>query len=252
MPAVSDTKYLVQAGWNDVPHLSEAMKKQMSEDGLPHLISPRSTGNPSLGAGAIYPLERRRLEVEPFDIPAYWPRGYGFDVGWNRTAAIWGALDRSADILYLYTEHYESHALPTVHAESINARGKWIPGFIDPASRISNLKDGDRLLDEYLATGLNLTKAINAVDAGLLVVWKRMYTGRLKVFSSCQNWFAEHALYRRDKDGKIVKDFDHLMDATRYLCISGVPYMKVATPQDYGLSNDSASQNPGIHSPAGY
>jgi hypothetical protein len=31
-----------------------------------------------------------------------------------------------------------------------------------------------------------------------------------------QNWLSEFRIYRRDEKGKIVKQNDHLMDATRY------------------------------------
>ena len=47
-------------------------------------------------------------------------------------------------------------------------------------------------------------------------------TNKLKVFGSLVNWFAEFRLYRRDENGKIVKDNDHLMDDTRYLVMSGL------------------------------
>jgi hypothetical protein len=46
--------------------------------------------------------------------------------------------------------------------------------------------------------------------------------GRLFVFSSLQNWLSEFRIYRRDEKGKIVKQNDHLMDATRYLILSGL------------------------------
>ena len=49
--------------------------------------------------------------------------------------------------------------------------------------------------------------------------------GKLKVFSSCQPWLEEFRLYRRDDRGRIVKQNDHLLDATRYLCMSGVRRM---------------------------
>jgi hypothetical protein len=42
--------------------------------------------------------------------------------------------------------------------------------------------------------------------------------------------------YRRDKDGKVVKDRDHLMDAMRYLIMSGRNSMATkpqAIPDDY-------------------
>ena len=52
--------------------------------------------------------------VDPFELPLHWPRGYGLDVGWNRTAAIGGAHDRDTDVVYLWSEHYRGQAEPSV------------------------------------------------------------------------------------------------------------------------------------------
>ena len=51
----------------------------------------------------------------------------------------------------------------------------------------------------------------------------RMETGCFKVFKELNDWFEEFRLYHR-KDGKVVKEGDDLMAATRYahdaaLCI---------------------------------
>lgn len=46
-----------------------------------------------------------------------------------------------------------------------------------------------------------------------------MKTGRFKVFSTCGRFFEELRRYHR-KDGKIVKEFDDTMDATRYSALS--------------------------------
>lgn len=43
----------------------------------------------------------------------------------------------------------------------------------------------------------------------------QMETGKFKVFSSLLDWFEEFRLYHR-KDGKVVKEGDDLMSATRY------------------------------------
>ena len=40
--------------------------------------------------------------------------------------------------------------------------------------------------------------------------------------NSLQNWLSEFRIYRRDEKGRIVKQSDHLMDATRYLILSGL------------------------------
>ena len=217
MPHIGDGRYLVRCGWDDVPHLGTREKDELLAGTPPHLRDARSKGTPSLGAGAVYPVEESLITVAPFAVPDHWPRAYGLDVGWNRTAAIWGAWDREAACLYLTTEHYRAEALPAVHAAAIRARGAWIPGAVDPAARGRNTHDGRALMQDYLDLGLRLRPAANAVEAGILRLLDLLQTGRLKVFSTCRNWLAEWRLYRRDEQGRIVKAHDHLMDATRYL-----------------------------------
>ena len=222
MPEITASRYLVQCGWADIPHLTEKTKEELRSSTPPHLLDAVEFGNPSLGAGAIYPLALSEVLIDPIEIPPYWPRAYALDVGWNRTAALWGAWDRSVDVVYLYTEHYRGQAEPSIHATAIKARGDWIPGVIDPAARGRQQGDGQQLLHAYMSLGLNLTPAVNAVEAGIYAVWERLSTGRLKVFRTLMNFQAEYRLYRRDENGKIIKEFDHLMDAARYLIVSGL------------------------------
>ena len=221
MPEISQSKYLVNAGWEDIPHLDEQTKAELLAATPPHLRDARTKGEPSLGAGAIYPVELSEVLVDPFQIPAYWPRCYALDVGWNRTAALWAALDQSADRWYFYTEHYRGQAEPSIHATAIRARGEWIPGLIDPAARGRSQEDGKQLIVTYRDLGLEITESANALEAGIYDVWLRLSTGRIKVFSTLQNWQAEYRLYRRDEKGKIIEQFDHLMACMRYLILSG-------------------------------
>jgi hypothetical protein len=81
---------------------------------------------------------------------------------------------------------------------------------------------GDQLAAQYSAAGLNMlperathAEGGNGVEAGIMSILQRMQTGRLKVFDSLNDWFEEFRLYHR-KDGKIVKERDDLMSATRY------------------------------------
>jgi phage terminase large subunit-like protein len=206
------SKYVVMATWDDVPHLSEAVKKELYDSIPPFQRDARSKGVPQLGAGAIYPVPETDLLVTDFEIPDHWPRAYALDVGWNRTAAIWGAWDRDTDTVYLYSEHYRGQAEPIIHAEAIKGRGSWIPGVIDPAARGRAQRDGEQLLQQYTEMGLWVQPAKNSVEAGIYAVWQRMSAGKLKVFKSCSNWLTEFRLYRRDDKGHIVKENDHLQD----------------------------------------
>lgn len=221
------SKFVVTATWDDVPHLSAQVKEELWNSIPPFQRDARSKGVPQLGAGAIYPVPESDFLVDDFPIPDHWPRVYGMDVGWNKTAAIWGAWNRDTDTLYLFSEHYRGQAEPSLHAESIKSRGLWIPGVIDPASRGRSQKDGLQLLQTYKDLGLDVEVAFNGVESGIYEVWQRLSTGRLKVFKSMSNWLYEFRLYRRDEKGRIVKENDHAMDASRYLIMSGLERAKV-------------------------
>ncbi len=184
-------------------------------------------GTPALGDGKIYQVPEEEFRIAPFAIPKYFRQAYGLDVGLNKTAAVFGALDQDADVLYLHSLHYASEQFPAVHAEAIKARGAWLTGVIDPSARNRNAIDGEALIEVYGRLGLNLEPAVNAVSAGIYEVTQRLVSGRLKVFETLTEWFAEYRLYRR-KEGKIVKEKDHAMDATRYLTMSGLECARCA------------------------
>jgi phage terminase large subunit-like protein len=219
-------KFTVQASWDDCPHLSEAAKAELLASIPPYQRQARSKGVPQLGSGAIYQIAESDIVVTDFEIPPHHPRAYALDCGWNRTAAIWGARDNETGVIYLYSEHYQGQQQPILHAQAIKSRGSWIPGVVDPAARGRSQVDGTQLLQIYRECGLDLTEAVNAVEAGIYQVWQLMSAGKLKVFKSLGNWLSEFRLYQRDQEGRIVKQNDHLMDATRYLIMSGRDRMR--------------------------
>ncbi len=216
------SKLVVTATWDDVPHLSADQKRELWDAIPPYQRDARSKGIPQLGSGAIYPVPESDIVEEPFDIPAWWPRSYGMDVGWNMTAVVWGARDPETDTLHIYTEYGRGQAEPASHAAAIRARGDWMQGTIDPASRGRQQADGIQLRQSYVDLGLALVDADHAVEAGLFAVYERMTTGRFKVFKTCVGWLSEFRIYRRDEKGNVVKKMDHYMDATRYLVVTGI------------------------------
>jgi phage terminase large subunit-like protein len=214
---ITTSKAIIQAGWDDAPWLNERSKIQMEADTPPNMRAARRNGTPSMGSGNVFPITLEEIMVQPFQIPHYFKRLFALDVGWNRTAVLWAAIDPQSDIVYIYDEHYVGEQQPPIHAAAIRSRGEWIPGVIDPASRGRSQRDGVQLMKDYKDLGLRLAPAINAVDAGISGLWQRMNTGTLKVFTSCTHFAEEFVLYRRNDKGKIVDENDHLMDCLRYI-----------------------------------
>lgn len=215
------SRFLVRCGWDHVPHLTDKAKADLLKETPPHLRDARSKGLPSLGSGAIYPVPLSDILEDPMPMPAHWPRAYALDVGWNRTAALWGAWDDGTGTLHVYSEYYRGQAEPVVHATAIKSRGDWMRGVIDPASAGSNQVDGRNLFEIYKGHGLKLHKANNAVETGILEVWTLLSEGRIRISRACRNFETEYRIYRRDEKGRIVKEKDHLMDCLRYLVMSG-------------------------------
>jgi len=149
------------------------------------------------------------------------------DFGWsNPTAAVWLAHDVENDVVYVTDLYSKSEATPAEHAAALLTRGKEVPGVCDPAGQSAGQADGVSLMAQYAKHGLRLERADNAVESGLMLLLERMRAGKLKVFADMEEWLQEFRVYRRGRDGRIVKRNDHLMDATRYGVVSGLKLLE--------------------------
>jgi hypothetical protein len=92
-----------------------------------------------------------------------------------------------------------------------------IPIAIDPASAGSSQIDGNKLIEMYRNLGLKVVPANNAVMAGIAEVWMLLSQKRLQVFSNIDSRFVNaYRNYIFDKNGKVRKVDDHILDAMRY------------------------------------
>jgi hypothetical protein len=147
----------------------------------------------------------------------HWPRGYGLDTdqGAGCTACVWGARNKDTDTVYIYDCYKRSRAELAIHIEAVKSRGEWIPGVADAAALIVTQNDAQQIINLYRQAGVNIQLPDKAVEAGIEKAWQLLSSGKLKVLSTCAQWFEEFRVYRRDEKGRIVKQNDHLMDATR-------------------------------------
>ncbi|HAV5548393.1 TPA: hypothetical protein JI101_16410 [Acinetobacter baumannii] len=214
---------MVQAGWDDAPHLTEKTKKELLAEFPEHEHDARSKGIPIAGTGSIYPVEDRDITCEPFEIPKHWPRITGMDFGWDHpTAAVNLAWDRDNNIIYVVSEYGHSRRTPVEHAPNIKGLCTFAP-IAWPHDGVNTEKGGGKpIKDQYESEGLNMLPeratfedGSNSVEAGLSLILQMMKKGEFKIFKTCTNVLDEKRMYHR-KDGKIVKLKDDFLDAMRY------------------------------------
>lgn len=208
---------------DDVEHYTDEERARIIASYPPHEREARAKGIPTLGSGRIFPIEEEAIKVDPFPIPVHWPRINGMDFGWDHpSAAVQCAWDRDGDCWYVMRGHRQKEATPIVFAAGVKAWGDWVPTAWPHDGLQHDKGSGEQLAMQYAKAGLLMLKdratfedGTNGVEAGLMDMLDRMQTGRFKVFSNLVEWFEEFRMYHR-KDGKVVKERDDLMAATRY------------------------------------
>ena len=228
MPAVSDSKFLVMAGWDDVPHLTAKAKRELLDSTPMHLRAARSKGIPVLGSGLVFAVDEESILVEPFRVPDHWVRIGGMDFGWDHPwAMVECAWDRDTDTFYVLRDARQRETTPrsawNTYEDSWDL--KWLP-FSWPHDGLQHDKgSGEQLASQYKAAGFNMLEERatfpesegggNGLEAGISGMLDLMGAGRWKVFKTCQFWIGEFRMYHR-KDGLIVKANDDTISASRY------------------------------------
>lgn len=247
-------RFISEITWDDVPHLSEEWKAQTLADFDDYERDARTRGLPSIGSGRIYPFQEVDITYDHFKIEDWFPRCYGLDVGYNRTAAVWLAIDPNTNIIYVYDEYYVGQTVAAIHASAIKQRGEWIAGVIDPASQQRSGNDGLSMLEIYLQEGLILDLAKNPVEAGISKISNLLATGQMKICRQrCPNLLKEFRTYRRDDKGRVApKQEDHALDAWRYAVMSGLDIACTREEVIRSSQGDISSERTGYNPITGY
>jgi phage terminase large subunit-like protein len=222
---------------DDVDHYSAEEKAALAASYGPHEREARIKGVPTLGSGRIFPIAEETLAIEPRDFPAYMPRIGGMDFGWDHPfAAVELVWDRDIDTVYVARCYRVREATAVIHAAALRPWGKRLPWAWPRDGRRETLEGaGIALAKQYGAQGLDMLgvhaqfedKGVS-VEAGIADMLIRMETGRFRVFKHLNDWFEEFRLYHR-KDGRVHKEGDDLMSATRY-AVMMLRYAKTSLP----------------------
>lgn len=217
------SRHLTQMTIEDVLHYTPEQREAILAGYPEHEREARAKGIPMMGSGRIFPIAESEIVIDPISIPRHWPRICGIDFGWDHpTTAVWLAWDRDSDTVYVTDCYKESKQIPTVHSAAIRSRGAWIPVAWPHDGLQTEKGTGVTVKEVYAGAGLAMLPEParhpdggRSVESGLLSMFERMTLKQFKVFKHLVPWMEEFRLYHR-KDGKIVKEFDDLMDATRY------------------------------------
>lgn len=225
-PDRSDTNMTI----DDALHIPVEERNKIIESYPAHEREARIYGTPVQGSGLIFPVAESSIACRPFqikDMPYYWMQIAGIDFGWDHpTAGVRLVYDGQADIVYVTDVYKRREATPLVHAAALKSWGTDLQ-WAWPHDGLQHDKgSGDQLSEIYRKQGLNMLPerttfedGSSGVEAGLAEMLMRMETGRLKVFAHLNEWFEEFRLYHR-KDGKVVKEYDDILSATRYALMS--------------------------------
>ena len=215
---------------DDVDHFTDAERKQLISGYRPHEVEARTRGIPSMGSGAVYPVAQSGIEVEPFELPHYWPTIIGMDFGWQHpTVAAKLVYDRDNDTAYLTDIYKQSEATINQNAAAIRAKYGEAPTCWPHDGMVHDRSSGTPYAQLYRQAGVNMLDeparyadgAGNSVEAGIADILDRMQSGRFKVFKHLEDFWTEMRQYHRDeKNGKVVKSYDDVLDAVRYAIMS--------------------------------
>lgn len=208
---------------DDAEHYTPEQRAKIIASYPPHEREARTKGTPSLGSGRIFPVAEEDITVDPFAIPAHWAQIGGMDFGYDHPfGAVRLAWDRDSDCIYVIANYRARLSTPVIHAAALRPWGEWFPWSWPHDGLQHDKGSGDQLAEQYRKQHMNMLHeratfddGTNGVEAGITDMLDRMQTGRWKVFSICTEWFEEFRLYHR-KDGKIVKERDDVICASRY------------------------------------
>jgi phage terminase large subunit-like protein len=223
--------HLVNATWEDAPHIDKQTRESLIADMLPHEIEARSLGRPVIAQGLVYPFPEAQITCDPFTVPDNWAHVVGMDLGFTSgTTAILFAKDPKTGVVYIVSEYHKAELDRREHAREIES--KWGDGIYIAADPSGNRteSDGKKSIKVYKEDlQLNINLANNSVEIGVGKVYQMLKDGRLKIFKTCRGLLQEIRFYQYGKDGKPMKKRDHHCDACRY----GVMALEHAKPLYY-------------------
>ena len=231
-PKFASRRVFVQMALTDAKHMTPEKLEATLSMYPRHEWAARRDGDPHLAGGLIFSaapadLEEAKWAYMPGEpglmFPAHWPLLWGIDFGIDHPfAAVLLAWDRDSDAGHILAGFRVRDSLPLVHADMLRRIAANVPVAWPHDGHVRDSNSGEEMAKIYKKHGLNMLaehathpSGGYSTEAGLMDLETAMRGGRFKVNNQFSDWFQEYRLYHRDKEGKIVKQNDDIMSATR-------------------------------------
>lgn len=188
--------------------------------------SARADGTPTFEGGLLFPFTMESVsepQIPVSAIPPHWRAIWGIDLGIRHPfAAVLMLVDPDSDTYHIHEAFRLSDAMPLIHSEKIRTIAGAVPVAWPHDGNRRETGSGEPVAALYRGQGLMMlpTHATwpeggYSTDRGIVEMYDRFRTGRMKVASHLGDWWGEFREYHRDEKGNIVKTNDDLMSATR-------------------------------------
>lgn len=244
--------YLQSVTWDDCPHITEEVKKELLA-GIPEWQHDmRSKGLPVLGSGAVFPIADELITELPMKPENHWRIIAGVDFGMvvDPSVIVFASIDDDGIIHLLEEIYLDDDRSPRAIANAILNSDYPNSTVIVPHDSGLNSDDPQskgKLLLEY---GVNVWRttfrnpvdiklgtdelkqststAYNSIQAGLVEMLRRFEEGTLKVNKEMTNFLREKRTYfykAKAQGGYKPSGQDHVIDAARYAIMSLLGYI---------------------------
>ena len=229
----------IPANLFDNPYLSEDGMYEANLLSLPeHQRRQLLEGDWSSNEGSAFPEFNSNIHViEPFDIPANWPRFRAADYGYGSyTGVLWFTVAPSEQLI-VYRELYVSKVTAVDLADMINeieskAGERMRYGVLDSSLWHNRGDTGPSLAEQMILRGCRWRpsdRSRGSRVAGKNEIHRRLQVDefteepRLVIFNNCRNLISQLPSLPTDKNNPEDVDTnseDHLYDALRYGCMT--------------------------------
>lgn len=158
---------------------------------------------------------KKRIYIDPFPIPDYWPKYGAIDFGYRNPFAFYTYAIDSEGVIYVYSEHYQKERSLRWHSEKIKAHEdyhklEYIT--IDPSTAAMTQQDASgglrSIWEQLVELGVdNLTPGRRAEIAALERLRLLVNEDKIRIMKTCPNlmWELEHLRYQEMTAGQIEK-----------------------------------------------